>query len=110
MLPCAKFRVAIATHCGVILGNVKGEQQIAPPPAWKVAGRPTACRVKVLTRGSYVSADWACLGENEATSSCSCYPAMCRSASEGAAVGMGAPIFFVPFRNTFGRHWIEHST
>ena len=48
---CAKFRFSIFSRCDDIAAEVKGGQLYAPPPSgWRVARRPSGCRVKGISR------------------------------------------------------------
>ena len=44
---CAKFRFSISSRCDDIIAEVKGGQLYAPPSGWRVARRPSGCRVNM---------------------------------------------------------------
>ena len=44
---CAKFRFSISSRCDDIVAEVKGGNFMPPPSGWRVARRPSGCRVKL---------------------------------------------------------------
>ena len=54
MLLCANFCFDTPRHFEDIWENIKGANKMPPhPTAWKVAGRPTACRVKLPQKKTF---------------------------------------------------------